>query len=485
MIHKQIGGKNKQRNVKNSLSYLLRKDKIEEQQYIKVLSTTTEQDILNFNEYIKPKNFSHPYTCGVLSFEEKNIDEDLKNKIMSDFEEMMFSEIDAENRPPVLWVQHLDKGRLELNYLTFNALADKRAYKTYYHYSDKKLFNAFCEVVNYENNISSVIDVENHKERNTLINTLNNKIPKDKKDIINKLQEEIIAKIITEEINNRNELIEFITKEKNIILNRKSDNYISIKFSEEDKPVRLKGDIYEQNRDYKIYRTESKIDHRADRGYVKNALREHASVFDSELRKRASRNKKRFKRTQNENKNINEQNNKRTNDIQDVRSEVSSNNNNINVNEFIFSNNRSGFNKEVINEQNNRCDKTEERTRKQRIRSFRSEIENINQEQQFIYSKFEERSREQQYVNENSKRIRRRIRLSNRYLDRFFRLFFDNIERFKRTQELKKSFTGKIKELFKKQEEKQEQKNEIERRRKLKIWYRRYEKNAEFFIRLL
>ncbi|EPS6733492.1 hypothetical protein ACVG7R_003794, partial [Acinetobacter baumannii] len=456
MIHKQIGGKNKQRNVKNSLSYLLRKNKIEEQQYIKVLSTTTEQDILNFNEYIKSKNFAHPYNAGVLSFEEKDIDEDLKNKIMSEFEKMMFSEIDPNNRPPVLWVQHLDKGRLELNYLTFNALADKRAYKTYYHYSDKKLFNAFCEVVNYENNISSVIDVKNHKERNKLVNTLNNKIPKHKKEIINKLQEEIISKISVEEINNRNELIDFLTKEKNIIINRVGDNYISIKFDKEDKPVRLKGDIYEQSRDYKTYNEESRIDHRADREYVKNALREHTSVFDSELSKRSDRNKKRFKRAQNENKSIYKQNDKRKNDIQTFRHEISSDNNDITINEFISSYPDNNFNKEVINEQNNRSDKTEERTRKQRIRSIRSEIENINKEQQCIYSKFEDRSREQQYINEKSKRIRRRIRLSNRYIDRFFRLFFDNIERFRRTQELRKTITQKISELFKKQEETQE-----------------------------
>lgn len=479
MIHKQIGGKNKQRNVKNSLSYLLRKNKIEEQQYIKVLSTTSEQDILNFNEYIKHKNFSHPYTAGVLSFEEKDIDENLKNKIMSEFEEMMFSEIDPSNRPPVLWVQHKDKGRLELNYLTFNALADKRAYKTYYHYADKKLFNAFCEVVNYENNISSVIDVENHKERNKAINTLNNKIPKHKKELINKLQEEIISKISVEEINNRKELIDFLTKEKNIIINRCGDNYISIKFSEEDKPVRLKGDIYEQSRDYKTYRTESTIDHRADREYVKNALREHTSVFNSELSKRSDRNKKRFKRAQNENKSIYKQNDKRKNDIQTFRHEISSDNNDITINEFISSYPNDNFNKENLNnEQNNRSDKTEERTRKQRIRSIRSEIENINKEQQCIYSKFEDRSREQQYINEKSKRIRRRIRLSNRYIDRFFRLFFDNIERFRRTQELRKTITQKISELFKKQEETQEQKNKIERRRRFKIWYWRYEKNA-------
>ncbi len=455
MIHKQIGGKNKQRNVKNSLSYLLRKDKKEEQKYIKILSTTTEQDILNFNEYIKSKNFAHPYNAGVLSFEEKDIDEDLKNKIMSDFEEMMFSEIDPNNRPPVLWVQHQDKGRLELNYLTFNALADKRAYKTYYHYSDKKLFNAFCEVVNYENNISSVIDVKNHHERDKLVNTLNNKIPQHKKKIINELQEEVMAKIITNEINNRNELIDFLTKEKNIIINRKGDNYISIKFSPEDKPVRLKGDIYEQSRDYKTYRTESKIDHRADREYVKNALREHTSVFDSELRKRSSRNKKRFKRAQSENKSIHRQNDKRKNDIQTFRYKVSSRNNDFAINEFNFSYLHLDKNREVNNESNNRNDKTKERTREQRVRSIRSEIENINQEQQYVYSKLKERSREHEYVNEKSKRIRRRIRLSNRYLDRFFRLFFENIERFDRAIEFKKHVSKKFAEIIKKNKEAQ------------------------------
>jgi hypothetical protein len=470
MIHKQIGGKNKQRNVKNSLSYLLRKDKIEEQQYIKVLSTTTEQDILNFNEYIKSKNFSHPYTAGVLSFKEEDIDEDLKNKIMSDFEEMMFSEIDPENRPPVLWVQHKDKGRLELNYLTFNALADKRAYKTYYHYADKKLFNAFCEVVNFENNIKSVLDISDGGSIGSATNNPNTNAPLNKKEKIKELESELLALIITSKLKDRNDLMEYLEKEKNIIINRKSDNYISIKFSEEDKPVRLKGDIYGSERNYETYREIREREPRKNFEYVKNALNEHRETFNREISKRSDRNKKRFKRPQSKNKSIYKQNDKRKNDIQTFRHEISSDNNDITINEFIFSYPDNNFNKENLNnEQNNRSDKTEERTRKQRIRSIRSEIENINQEQQSIYSKFEKRSREQQYINKKSKRIRRRIRLSNRYIDRFFRLFFDNIERFKRTQELKKTITQKISEVFKKQEETKEQQNKIERRRKFKI----------------
>ena len=141
------------------------------------------------------------------------------------------------------------------------------------------------------------MDVQEHKARNTLVNTLNNKIPEEKKAVVEKLQEEILSKIITEEINNREELISFI-QSKNIIINRVRENAISIKFDKADKPISLKGDIYEQNRDYKTYRTESTIDHRADQQYVENQLRHHRENFDTELKKRHSRNRTRFKPTQ-------------------------------------------------------------------------------------------------------------------------------------------------------------------------------------------
>ena len=109
MIHKHIGGKKNQRSVKNSLDYLLRTNKPEEQKFVEVLSQTNRSDIENFNEYIKEKNFKNPFITGVLSFEEKDIDPELKTKIMNDFEDMMFSGIEPENRPPVIWIQHKDK----------------------------------------------------------------------------------------------------------------------------------------------------------------------------------------------------------------------------------------------------------------------------------------------------------------------------------------------------------------------------------------
>ena len=86
----------------------------------------------------------------MLSFEEENIEEQAKFKIMEDFEAMAFAGVPEEYRPPVLWVEHRDKGRLELNYLTFNALTTGRSFAVYYDKKDRRLFNDFTEVVNYE-----------------------------------------------------------------------------------------------------------------------------------------------------------------------------------------------------------------------------------------------------------------------------------------------------------------------------------------------
>ena len=64
MIHKQIGGKQRQKNVEHSLNYILRvrpTDTEENRKFVQVMTTTTRADIENFNDYIKSKKFSHPY----------------------------------------------------------------------------------------------------------------------------------------------------------------------------------------------------------------------------------------------------------------------------------------------------------------------------------------------------------------------------------------------------------------------------------------
>ncbi|MGP7886161.1 hypothetical protein ACSSQN_028255, partial [Raoultella planticola] len=270
---------------------------------------------------------------------------------------------------------------------------------------------------------------QEHKARNTLVNTLNNKIPEEKKAVVEKLQEEILSKIITEEINNREELISFI-QSKNIIINRVRENAISIKFDKADKPISLKGDIYEQNRDYKTYRTESTIDHRADQQYVENQLRHHRENFDTELKKRHSRNRTRFKSTQSKDQKNVEYRVKKANDSKNVRSEIPDNNNVPVRNEpdiDFFHNNKTI--EDVSNEQNITNDKTKPREEEPAKFDLSREIETANTQQQFIRSRVEEVGRNQQQFRKSLDRTQERSGVCRRSLHSIIH----NIRRYVRT----------------------------------------------------
>ena len=63
------------------------------------------------------------------------------------------------------------------------------------------MVNDYSEIINYENNLSSPFEEKENK--NTLVNTPKTNIPKDKKEFVEKLNTEILALIINEELDNR------------------------------------------------------------------------------------------------------------------------------------------------------------------------------------------------------------------------------------------------------------------------------------------
>lgn len=249
MLHKIIGGKNKSKKVKSCINYLLRKNKINEQQFITVLSTTNELDMLNYNQTIA-ENKKHPYVCGVLSFEESNIDSHLKLQFMKEFEDILFCGIDQDIRPPVMWIQHTDKGRLELNYVTFNELANKKAYTVYVDKRDRNLVNSWCEMQNLKLNFTSPFSDPRNKQliQEPPINQSPEEI-----NTITDLNNKILEMILTGEINNRNELVEHLQNKLNLEITRQGKNYITVVMSGKSK--RLKGEIYEEGRNYQDYAT--------------------------------------------------------------------------------------------------------------------------------------------------------------------------------------------------------------------------------------
>lgn len=293
MIHKVIGGKTKlnQKNIKNSISYLLREKKKEEQEFIKVLSGS-KNELLNFNKLISSKNLKTPYIAGVLSFEEENIEEQEKFKIMANFEEVAFAGIPQEFRPPVLWVEHRDKGRLELNYLTFNALTTGRSFPLFYDKTDRRLFNDFTEIVNYENGYSSPFDDFSETLKIRMAEPAGKTLPAEKKALISSLNNRLINLIMAKKINNKAELVEYLKEKEVFKINRIAKNTISIITDLDDIPIRLKGDIYQEGRDFGDYFKERQAKPERQQSIINEKLTNHGESYKKGLQARSERNKR-------------------------------------------------------------------------------------------------------------------------------------------------------------------------------------------------
>lgn len=290
MIHKIIGGRGKQRNIKNSITYLLREKKQNEVDFVRVLSGTDKTDLLNFNKTIINKNLKNPYVAGVLSFEEENIPETEKFKIIEDFEAMAFAGIPEEYRPPIMWVEHMDKGRLELNYLTFNTLSTGRAFTVFLDERDRRLFNDFTEVVNYEGGYSSPFDDFTNTQKIRMAEPPGKTLPKEKKELIEGLNNRLCSLILDRKITNKAELIKYLEEKEGFKINRIAKNTVSIITPLDDTPVRLKGDIYHDGRDFLDYFKEKQAKPERTQAEISQKLSNHKASYQKGLECRTERN---------------------------------------------------------------------------------------------------------------------------------------------------------------------------------------------------
>ena len=99
-------------------------------------------------------DFARTYTSGVLSFEEFDIDEELKDEVIDSFEAALFPHIEKDNYR-ILWVEHQDKGRLELNFVIPNVeLKSGHRLQPYWHPVDGRRLDVWKNLTNAEFNFS-------------------------------------------------------------------------------------------------------------------------------------------------------------------------------------------------------------------------------------------------------------------------------------------------------------------------------------------
>lgn len=217
---------------KRSIDYLL--DKPEEQ--VKVLAGNPELS----KELAEGLLFENKYTVGCLTFEEPNIPEKQKYEIIQRFEETFFAGLES-NQYNISWVEHTDKGRLELNFFIPNVeLSTGKRLQPYYDRADKHLAEGFKRVINLQYGLSSPDDPQ---KRQTVTMSMN--LPKTSKATVEAINGLICDGFENGEISNRKEVIAFLEKY-GFEIARQTEKFISIK-NENGRNIRLKGAFYEQS----------------------------------------------------------------------------------------------------------------------------------------------------------------------------------------------------------------------------------------------
>lgn len=182
--------------------------------------------------------FANNYTVGCLSFEEHNLTDNAKADIMARFEDCIFAGLDKEQYN-ITWIQHTDKGRLELNFFVPNVeLTSNKRLQPYYDKSDRPLIENFKQVINHEYGLT---DPNAPGKRQTLITRPD--LPKNKKAALEAINEGIKALYSTGKINCREDVISAL-ENAGFEIARVTPKNISIKT--ESQNLRLKGAFYDE-----------------------------------------------------------------------------------------------------------------------------------------------------------------------------------------------------------------------------------------------
>lgn len=176
---------------------------------------------------------------AVMSFEEANIPEEQKRELMAAFERTFFAGL-RPDQYNVLWVEHTDKGRLELNAIIPKIeLSTGKALNPYYHKADLHLKDLFTKSMNLKYGFTDPRDpaktatVSGSKKQIRLYQEYQ------------QLDKQLTQLVADGVIQDRTELIDLL-QENGIEVTRAGADYISVKLPESKKARRFNGGIYNE-----------------------------------------------------------------------------------------------------------------------------------------------------------------------------------------------------------------------------------------------
>ena len=262
-------------------NYLL-KDK-EQKDGLRLDAELLRGDIDNQAMLIDSLDFKQKYTSGCLSFTESadQVTEEQKEQLMDSFEETIRAGLEVD-RVSVSWIEHRDKGRLELNFVYANVdLEHGRAFQPYVHSVDKRRVNAWKDMQNIEHGFTDPSDPANKR----LMGQRDN-LPRDIKDARQAITDVLKGLVEKGVVKSRGDVVQTLT-DAGFEIARETNKAISIKNPNGKRNIRLTGGLYERNFNFnrELQETVERAsdEHRAGATERYNAAKQ---LYDSEIERK-------------------------------------------------------------------------------------------------------------------------------------------------------------------------------------------------------
>lgn len=245
-------------------------------------------------ELIDATPFSKKYTSGVLSFAEKELPPGERERVMTSFERVLMPGLEKDQYS-ILWVEHQDKGRLELNFVIPNMeLQSGKRLQPYYDRADRPRINAWQTLVNHHYGLRDPNAPEN---RRTLVTP--NNLPKAKQEAAEAITRGLEALYRAGAIKTRQDVTEALTAAGFEVV-RTTRSSISIADPEGGRNLRLKGALYEQSfTNGNGLREETERASRFYREHAEQRVQEARRVCRQGTELKQAENQRRYQRTYN------------------------------------------------------------------------------------------------------------------------------------------------------------------------------------------
>lgn len=217
------------------VDYLLGKDRM--RSGASVLQGKPEE----VRELIDASPYAKKYTSGVLSFAEADIPAGQRDKLMASFERILMPGLDKDQYS-ILWVEHTDKGRLELNFLIPNTeLLSGRRLQPYFDRADRPRVDAWQTVVNGRLGLH---DPDAPENRRALVTP--SALPETKQAACEAITAGLLSLASSGDLKTRQDVTEAL-EQSGFTVVRTTKNSISIADPDGGQNIRLRGALYEQS----------------------------------------------------------------------------------------------------------------------------------------------------------------------------------------------------------------------------------------------